>query len=249
MTTATQLRAPASARPAGEIHAGVVVEARGLTKFYRRGGERVDALRDAEMTIPCGAFAVIAGPSGSGKSTLLHLLGGIERPSAGRVRVRGLELSDASEAELTAFRRQAVGFIFQFYNLLPSLDARDNVALPLLAQGLAWDDARRRAEAMLAAVGLGHRIRHKPAQLSGGEQQRVAIARATVVEPALVLADEPTGDLDSASAENVLDIMRDLNRRLGATFVLATHSPALQAGASHRYKIRDGRLRLLDRPG
>ena len=171
-----------------------LIQARGLEKRYLRGKISVEALRGVDLEVNAGAFVVIVGPSGGGKSTLLHLLGGIDRPSAGQIRVNGQALETASEAELTRFRRDRIGFVFQFYNLLPSLNALDNVALPLLAKGWSWRQARESGQALLERVGLQARRQHMPRELSGGEQQRVAIARALVGDPAVVLADEPTGD-------------------------------------------------------
>ena len=219
-----------------------LIQARGLRRVYRRGQVQVEALRGVDLDIPAGAFVVIVGPSGSGKTTLLHLLGGIDRPSAGQICIGGQSIEGASEAELTRFRRDHVGFVFQFYNLLPSLNALDNVILPLLAKGWAWKKAGERGQAMLRQVGLQARGQHKPGELSGGEQQRVAIARALVAEPAMVLADEPTGDLDSASAREVVELMAGLNRGLGVTFVIATHNLELCRYATHTYEMNDGRL-------
>ena len=219
-----------------------LIQARGLRRVYRRGQVQVEALRGVDLDIPAGAFVVIVGPSGSGKTTLLHLLGGIDRPSAGQICIGGQSIEGASEAELTRFRRDHVGFVFQFYNLLPSLNALDNVILPLLAKGWAWKKASERGQAMLRQVGLQARGQHKPGELSGGEQQRVAIARALVAEPAVVLADEPTGDLDSASAREVVELMAGLNRELGVTFVIATHNLELCRYATHTYEMNDGRL-------
>jgi ABC-type lipoprotein export system ATPase subunit len=219
-----------------------VIRAVNLHKVYTRGRERVEALRGVDLEVARGAFVVVRGPSGSGKSTLLHLLGGIDRPSRGSVLVNGTSLETAGERELTRFRRDHVGFIFQFYNLLPSIPALDNVILPLLAQSWPYAKARRRGAEMLAQVGLEGRWDHLPAELSGGEQQRVAIARALIVEPVIVLADEPTGDLDSESARGVMDLMSELNRRSGTTFVVATHNPELAARADRTFDLRDGRL-------
>ena len=185
---------------------------------------------------------MVRGPSGSGKSTLLHLLGGIDHPSRGSVVVNGTALETASERELTRFRRDHVGFIFQFYNLLPSLSALDNAILPLLAKRWSYARARPRGLAMLAQVGLEGRRGHLPGELSGGEQQRVAIARALIVEPEVVLADEPTGDLDSESARGVMDLVFELNRRSGTTFVVATHNPDLAERADRVVELRDGRI-------
>ncbi len=220
----------------------VSIQSSALTRTYRRGSEDVHALLDVTLTIPPAAFAVILGPSGSGKSTLLNLIGGIDRPTSGKLTVDGLALPGLTERQLDAYRRDTVGFVFQFNNLLPNLNALENVALPLIAQGGGWGEARRQARAQLAALGLDHRASHRPAELSGGEQQRVALARAVIARPALVLADEPTGDLDHELAEVVLDLMSALNRDLGATFVIATHNPRLESRATHVFELSDGRL-------
>jgi ABC-type lipoprotein export system ATPase subunit len=213
---------------------------RGLRKTYLRGQERVEALRGIDLEIQAGSFIIIIGPSGGGKSTLLHLLGGIDRPSAGSLRVAGLDLENAPEDALTRFRREHIGFVFQFYNLLPSIDALENTLLPLVARGVPRRTALKTAAGLLTQVGLDGRQRHKPGQLSGGEQQRVAIARAVIAGPSLVLADEPTGDLDSASAENVMTLMRDFNRHLGVTFIVATHNDRLIALGDRLFELRGG---------
>lgn len=220
----------------------ISVQTRGLTRTYRRGSEDVHALLDVTLTIPPSSFAVVLGPSGSGKTTLLNLLGGIDRPTGGDLTVDGLDLHSMSERQLDGYRREYVGFVFQFNNLLPNLDARENVALPLVAQGRSWSRAREQAGAQLAALGLGHRAGHRPAELSGGEQQRVALARAVICRPSLVLADEPTGDLDLESAETVLDLMSSLHRELGATFVIATHNPRLESRATQVIELTNGRI-------
>ena len=219
-----------------------LIQAVGVKKVYKRGSEKIVALRDTSLDVLSGEFIVIIGPSGSGKSTLLHLLGGIDRPTEGELCVNGLNLIAASEAALTRFRRDNLGFVFQFYNLLPSLNALDNVILPLLAKGMSWKASRARGAAILELVGLSHRQKHTPGQLSGGEQQRVAIARAMVVEPCVILADEPTGDLDSASADSIIALMVDLNQRLGVTFIVATHNLTLLQVASRSYELVDGHL-------
>jgi ABC-type lipoprotein export system ATPase subunit len=229
-----------SSKPADQA----LIQAVGLKKVYKRGSEDIVALQEINLNIFPGEFIVTIGPSGSGKSTLLHLLGGVDRPTQGQLVVNGLDLVAASETVLTRFRRDNIGFVFQFYNLLPSLNALDNVILPLLAKGLSWKAARVRGAAMLEQVGLGHRSRHTPAQLSGGEQQRVAIARAMVVEPSVILADEPTGDLDSASANNIVSLMVDLNRRLGVTFIVATHNLNLLKVATRAFELSDGLLNI-----
>jgi len=213
---------------------------RGLCKTYLRGQERVEALRGIDLEVQAGSFIIIIGPSGGGKSTLLHLLGGIDRPSAGSLYVAGLDLKNISEDALTRFRREHIGFVFQFYNLLPSIDALENTLLPLVARGVPRRAALKTAAGLLTQVGLEGRQRHKPGQLSGGEQQRVAIARAVVAGPSLVLADEPTGDLDAASAENVMALMRDFNRRLGVTFIVATHNDRLIAPGDRLLELRGG---------
>ena len=220
----------------------VLIHTVGLNKVYKRGSEEIIALWDVNLSIFPGEFVVIIGPSGSGKSTLLHLLGGIDRPTQGELCVNGVDLISANEATLTRFRRDNIGFIFQFYNLLPSLNALDNVILPLLAKGLSWKASRTRGAAMLEQVGLSHRQKHTPSQLSGGEQQRVAIARAMVVEPCVILADEPTGDLDSTSANSIITLMADLKQRLGVTFIVATHNLNLLQVAGRSYELKDGRL-------
>lgn len=217
------------------------VHAASLTRTYRRGSEDVHALHELNLSIPRSAIAVVLGPSGSGKSTLLNLIGGIDRPTAGRLRVGELELPQLSEGELDAYRRRHVGFVFQFNNLLPNLDAVENVALPLVAQGTSWNQARAEARIRLQDLGLGPRERHRPSELSGGEQQRVALARAVIARPELVLADEPTGDLDTQSAESVLDLMTALNRDLGTTFIIATHNLRLAAIATQVVELRNGR--------
>ena len=219
-----------------------LIQAVGVKKVYKRGSEKIVALRDTSLDVLSGEFIVIIGPSGSGKSTLLHLLGGIDRPTEGELCVNGLNLIAASEAALTRFRRDNLGFVFQFYNLLPSLNALDNVILPLLAKGISWKASRARGAAMLEQVGLSHRQKHTPGQLSGGEQQRVAIARAMVVEPCVILADEPTGDLDSASADSIIALMVDLNQRLGVTFIVASHNLNLLQVAGRSYELVDGLL-------
>jgi ABC-type lipoprotein export system ATPase subunit len=222
-----------------------LIEAAGLGKVYLRGNEKVIALRDVHLSVSQGEFIVIIGPSGGGKSTLLHLLGGIDRPTQGELHVNGIDLVAASDSALTGFRRDNIGFVFQFYNLLPSLNALDNVILPLLARGLDWKTSRQLGSAMLEQVGLAHRRKHTPSQLSGGEQQRVAIARAMVLEPCVILADEPTGDLDSATAKSIIALMLDFHRRLGETFMVATHNRELLEGAGSAYQLTDGVLTML----
>ena len=221
---------------------GLVLRTVGLKKTYRRGRELVEALRGVDLEIGAGDFVTVMGPSGGGKSTLLHLIGGIDRPTEGEVWVDGVDVGSASEEKLTRFRREKVGFVFQFYNLLPTLTGVENVELPLIALGYPRRGRRTMAEEILRVVGLGDRLDHKPGELSGGEQQRVAIARAIVAHPSLVLADEPTGDLDSASSEAVVGLMKEVNRSLGLTFVLVTHNPAVGERGRRRLLLKDGRI-------
>jgi len=221
----------------------VLVDAHELTKIYRRGQEEIPALREVSLQIEAGSFVFVVGPSGCGKSTLLHLLGGMDRPTRGQLSVNGFSLDTASEDQLTRFRRENIGFVFQFYNLISSLNAIDNVTLPLLARGENSKKVHQLAGDWLDKVGLASRKRHKPAELSGGEQQRVAIARAMVSSPSLVMADEPTGDLDSANAEAIMQLMLDLNRSLGITFVVATHNEALTRIGNCVYELHNGALR------
>lgn len=221
----------------------MLIVAQELTKIYRRGNEEIVALRNISLQIPAGTFVFLVGPSGGGKSTLLHLLGGMDRPSKGQLSVNGFALEKASEEQLTQFRRENIGFVFQFYNLLASLDALENVTLPLLARQEKFKHARLMASELLDRMGLASRKRHKPAELSGGEQQRVAIARAIIGKPALIIADEPTGDLDTANAEAVMQLMHTLNKNLGVTFVVATHNEALIGQGDHVFELHHGELR------
>lgn len=213
-----------------------------LCKTYKSGDGSIEAVRNVNLTIQSGEFLVLLGPSGGGKSTFLNLIGGMDRPTSGSVDFNGFKLEKASEDQLTRFRREKVGFVFQFFNLLPSLNALENTMLPLIARGVSVEDARQRSAVILNSLGLQNRLKHNPARLSGGEQQRVAIARAVVGEPELVIADEPTGDLDSVSAGEIIALMHDLNKRLSITFVVATHNLALCEKADRVIEIKDGIL-------
>lgn len=202
-----------------------IVELINITKSYRRGSEIISVLSDINLSIPEGEFLAIMGPSGSGKSTLLNLIAGIDRPDSGRVIVSGIDITALSEDELARWRAFHVGFVFQFYNLIPVLTALENVELPLLLTGLSKSERREHAITALRVVGLEHRLNHYPTQLSGGEQQRVAIARAIVTDPSIIVADEPTGDLDKYSAGQVLDLLAGLNSQFNKTIIMVTHDP------------------------
>jgi putative ABC transport system ATP-binding protein len=216
------------------------VAALDVTRTYQLDGVGVTALRGVTLTIPAGDYAAIVGPSGSGKSTLMHLLGGLDRPSSGALRIGGRDVAVLSPTELARLRNRTIGFVFQAFHLLPRTSAVDNVALPLIYAGVRAGERRRRAEAMLTRVGLGHRLGHRPNQLSGGEQQRVAIARALVTGPSLLLADEPTGNLDQATGAEVLALLEGLNAESGVAIVLVTHDQEVAARARHQIRMRDG---------
>jgi putative ABC transport system ATP-binding protein len=219
-----------------------MISLRGVRKVYGRGETEVCALDGVSIDIPAGQFVAVVGPSGSGKSTLLHLLGGLDQPSAGEIVIAGTPISGMSDDEITVFRRRKIGFVFQFFNLLPGLTAEENVALPLLLDGRGRRAVQPAVEAALAQVGLAHRRRHRPDELSGGEMQRVAIARALVIEPALILADEPTGNLDSRTGEQILALIRDANQRRGATVLLVTHDARAASYAGRTVTMQDGRI-------
>lgn len=214
----------------------------GLSKTYHQGTACIEAVKYVTLSIASGEFIVLLGPSGGGKSTFLNLVGGIDRPSSGGIDFNGFALEKASEDQLTRFRRDHVGFIFQFYNLLNSLSALENVMLPLMARGGHYAETKKRGEEVLHRVGLQDRMHHPPAKLSGGEQQRVAIARAIIGEPDLIIADEPTGDLDSGSAQEVVTLLHELNHRLNSTFLVATHNLALCERADRVLEIKDGEI-------
>ncbi len=221
---------------------GVALEIRGLCRSFNKGGHRIDVLRGADLDIGPGESVALLGQSGSGKSTFLHILGALEPPSEGTVKVDGRLLHGRALAELDVYRNRQVGFVFQFHHLLPDHSAVDNTAMPAIIGGVPIPEARRRAEERLRQVGLAARLTHKPGELSGGEQQRVAIARALLLEPGLVLADEPTGNLDPATAGEVLDLLLDLNRERRATLVVVTHSTELAARFPRRLRLKEGRF-------
>jgi len=223
-----------------------VVEIKNLVKSYRRGGQVVPVLTNITFDIAVGDYVALMGPSGSGKSTLLNLIAGIDKPDSGILRVGGIDITSLGEADLAAWRADNVGFIFQFYNLMPVLTAFENVELPLLLTDLSSRERDEHVTAALAMVGLADRMEHFPSELSGGQQQRVAIARAIITDPTILVADEPTGDLDRVSAEEILNMMDQLNRELGKTIIMVTHDPH-SAGKAHTVQHLDkGELRIED---
>ena len=219
-----------------------LVEVRNIHKNFSRGGEKIDVLQGLGVTVERGEFLALMGPSGSGKSTLLNLIGGLDRPTSGTVDVDGVRISDLSEGKLTAWRARHVGFVFQMYNLLPALTAERNVELPLLLTSLSGARRRQQVATALALVGLSDRTKHYPRQLSGGQEQRVGIARAIVTDPTLLLCDEPTGDLDRKSGDEVLDLLQALNREHGKTVIMVTHDPRAAERAGRVLHLEKGVL-------
>jgi putative ABC transport system ATP-binding protein len=219
-----------------------MIRIRSLRKAYQRGGQQIPVLLDVDLDVQRGEFIALMGPSGSGKSTLLNLIAGIDKPSSGTIEIGGVDIATLSEAELADWRAANVGFIFQFYNLMPVLTAFENVELPLLLTGLSARRRREHVEATLDAVGLADRMDHYPNELSGGQQQRVAIARALVTDPMLIVADEPTGDLDRVTGEEVLRLMDELHTELGKTIVMVTHDPKAAARARRLVHLEKGVL-------
>jgi putative ABC transport system ATP-binding protein len=222
--------------------APVLIAIEGVDKIYMRGRERVEVLKGLSLQVRAGAFEALMGPSGSGKSTLLNLIGGLDRPSAGRVVVGGADLGAMGEGERAHWRSANIGFVFQTYNLLPVLTAQENVELPLLLAKLPSAERKRRAQVALRVVGLEDRSGHRPDQLSGGQQQRVAIARAIVTDPRIIVADEPTGDLDRQSADDVLGLLGKLNTEFGKTIIMVTHDPAAAERAAVIHRLDKGAL-------
>jgi len=223
-----------------------VLQLTGVGKTYRRGDEQVNVLVDFDFTLDAGEFVVVTGPSGAGKSTLLHVAGGLDAPDSGTVALNGQDVWSMSTGARAAFRRRNLGFVFQFFNLVPMLTAVENVSLPLVLDGMRARTADARAEELLERVGLGDRARHRPAELSGGQMQRVAVARALVAGPSLVLADEPTGNLDSHSSTEVLKLLRSLSDEDGAAVVMVTHDQAAARYGSRELHLVDGRASAVD---
>lgn len=221
---------------------GMIIRAIDLARTYEMGETEVEALRGINLDVITGQFVALVGPSGSGKSTFLNLVGGLDQPTSGELWVDGVELGVSKEKALTEHRRKRVGFVFQSFNLLPRLTALENVALPLMFVGVPEQERQQRARDLLVEVGLEERLDHRPTQLSGGEQQRVAIARALVSQPAIILADEPTGNIDSATGTEILGLLRRLNKEQGVTLLLVTHDAEAAAFADRIIQVRDGQI-------
>ena len=218
------------------------LEARGIVKSYPVGGAPLTVLRNLDLDVAAGEMVAIVGASGVGKSTLLHVLGGLDRVDRGTVAIDGIDLTALPDAEVVAFRNQRVGFVFQFHHLLPEFSALENAEMPMRIARLPATDARRRAEDLLGRVGLAERLTHRPGMLSGGEQQRVAVARALAMQPAVLLADEPTGDLDEQTADSLHGLLRDMHRSYDLTSIIATHNPRLAAACDRVLRLHEGRL-------
>jgi len=221
---------------------GSLVSIEGVEKFFQRGEEKIHVLAELNLHVPSGEFLALMGPSGSGKSTLLNLIGGLDRPTKGSVRIGDERIDELSDRQLAGWRARHVGFVFQLYNLMPVLTAERNVELPLLLTHLSKTERRRHVEAALAMVGLSHRATHYPRTLSGGEQQRVGIARGIVTDPTILLCDEPTGDLDRKAGDEILNLLQALNREHGKTIIMVTHDPHASARASRTVYLNKGQL-------
>ena len=219
-----------------------MIQVQKLQKTFVKDGQRIEAIKGLDFEIAEGGSLAIVGVSGAGKSTLIHIIGTLDHPTSGTVLFGGLDVFNWPEKRLAAFRNRQIGFVFQFHNLLPEFTALENTMMPALIQRLPRNEAKQRAEAILKEVGLGDRITHKPGELSGGEQQRVALARALVLEPKILLADEPTGNLDTETGKKIEDILLALNRTKGITLIVVTHNPSLADRMSHRIGLRDGRI-------
>lgn len=242
MTETTEEASPASYRKAATEKQDVLIHIRGVAKDYERGGEKLRVLQNLDLDVNRGSFEALMGPSGSGKTTLLNLMAGLDSPSSGSIEIDGKRIDQMGEGDLARWRANSVGFIFQSYNLLPVLTAVENVELPLLLTPVAGSERRKRAETALRVVGLEDRMDHFPRQLSGGQEQRVAIARAIVNDPVLLVADEPTGDLDRHSADEILALLETLNRQLNKTILMVTHDPAAAERANLTHHLDKGKL-------
>ncbi len=221
---------------------GSILETFDLCKTYELGEIEIEVLKDVNLTINQGEFVSLMGPSGSGKSTLLYLLGGLDKPTSGKVRLKGRELSDMKDKEESKIRRREIGFVFQFYNLVPNLNLEENIMLPILLDGKKLKNYRSRLDEILELVGLTERRKHTPRELSGGQQQRVAIARALVNEPDLILADEPTGNLDSKTSTDIMELFKKINQERGKTIVQVTHSAEAAKYGTRLLNVKDGRV-------
>ena len=219
------------------------VDVQGLNKVYQLGAQRIHVLRDLELHVAYGEMVAIVGASGVGKSTLLHLLGGLDRADSGQIIVADTDLRALDDSSLVRFRNRNVGFVFQFHHLMPEFDATENVEMPMRVARESGSVARRRAVDLLSRVGLGERLKHRPSEMSGGEQQRVAVARALAMKPALLLADEPTGDLDEATADSLHELLKNMHAEQGLTSVIATHNPRLAAACDRIFRLERGQLR------
>ena len=219
-----------------------LLDARGIVKSYLVGGHRLTVLHDLDLQVEAGEMVAIVGASGVGKSTLLHILGGLDRADRGTVAIAGADLTTMADADLVALRNHRIGFVFQFHHLLPEFSALENAEMPMRIARLPLGEARPRAEELLRRVGLGERLTHRPGMLSGGEQQRVAVARALVMKPAVLLADEPTGDLDEQSADSLHALLREMHQAYGLTSIIATHNPRLAAACDRTLRLEAGRL-------
>jgi putative ABC transport system ATP-binding protein len=219
-----------------------LIQTENLTKVYGSGGNAVTALDHVNLHVNAGEFVAVMGPSGCGKSTLLHLLGGLDRPSKGGVSIEGIDIAEMKDDDLTKLRRRKMGFVFQFFNLIPVLNAVENASLPVTLDGIKPVEAKKRAAEWLTRFGLADRLASRPDQLSGGQQQRVAVARALVAEPALILADEPTGNLDTRSGDEIAGLLRDVTKKYGRTVVMVTHDPRIAAYADRIVFLKDGKI-------
>ena len=219
-----------------------IIESIGLNKAYTMGNVEVEVLKDINITIKTGEFVSIMGPSGSGKSTLLYLIGGLDKPSSGAIRIKGREMSQLKDEEESRLRRQEIGFIFQFYNLIPNLNVEENILLPILLDGKNLKDYKKELDIILDIVGLSNRRRHTPRELSGGQQQRVAIARALINQPDIILADEPTGNLDSKTSAEVMELLAKINREKGKTIIQVTHSRESAEYGQRIINVKDGKV-------